>query len=186
MANDQKKNGQAGAAMRGSSSLSQVREILVGPRFREYERRIAKLTTRISKEIESLRTEMMQQGEELEEYVRTEVAALQDQIKKVGAGHGSLIKELQRDARSLTASTDKSVTRLEDKLSRATESLKSHATQQSDKVRQMLEKRCDGLQETVEALEEFVEGAETERESLGKTFQQLVQTLTSDQKSRRK
>ena len=186
MASDQKKNGQASSAGVGSSSLSQVREILVGPRFREYERRMARLSKKFNKEIDSLRTEMVTQSEEMEEFIRGEVASLKDEIKQLGSGHGSSIKELQKEAKSLSTSTEKHVTRLDEKLAKAADSLKAAATQQSDKVRQAFEKRCDALQNKVESLEEFVEDAETERESLGKTFQQLVQTLTSDQKRRRK
>ena len=78
------------------------------------------------------------------------------------------------------------MTKLDERLARTAESLKSQATQQVEKTKAAFEKRCDGLQETVEALEEYVEGAETERESMGKTFQQLVQTLMTDQKPRRK
>ena len=75
--------------------------------------------------------------------------------------------------------------KLEERLSRTADTLKSQATQQVEKTRIAFEKRCNGLQETIEALEEYVEGAETERESMGKTFQQLVHTLM-DQKARRK
>lgn len=185
MASDQKTNGQADG-LKGSSGLSQVREILMGPRFREYERRMARLAKRLTKEIDSLRTEIVQQGEELEEYLRGEVAALQDQIKQLSSGHGSSIKDLQRDTKALAGSADKNISRLEERLSRSTETLKTHAAQQSDRVRATMQKRCDQLQETVSALEEFVEGAEEERQSMGKLFQQLVQTLSAGSKSKKK
>ena len=185
MASDQKTNGQADG-VKGSSGLSQVREILMGPRFREYDRRMARLAKRMTKEIESLRTEIVQQGEELEEYLRSEVAALQDQIKQLGSGHGSSIKDLQRDTKALASSAEKNVSRLEERLSRSAETLKAHATQQSDRVRTTMQKRCDEIQDTVGALEEFVEGAEVERQSMGKLFQQLVQTLSAGPKSKKK
>ena len=184
MANDQKKNGQV-EGLRGGAGLSQVREILMGSRFREYERRMARLAKRLTKEIESLRSDIAQQGEELEEFVRSEVAALQDQLKQQSSGHGSSIKDLQREAKTLASLAEKNFARLEDRLTRSSETLKNQTLQHSEKVRAAMEKRCDQLQDTIVDLEEYVEGAELERETMGKTFQQLVQTLSAG-KARKK
>ena len=60
--------------------LDQVREIIVGAQLRELERKIARLESRASNDVEDLRKEITRRLSDLEAYVRGEVEGLSARV----------------------------------------------------------------------------------------------------------
>lgn len=87
--------------------LDQVRDLLFGSQMRESDKRFAAMEERLHAAANDLRDEIRKRFDSLEQYVKGEVAALSDQLKKEQSERTASVKQVVNDLASTARSLEK-------------------------------------------------------------------------------
>ena len=160
-----------------ANNLDKVRDLLFGEQSRAADKRFARLETKLSKETEALRADILKRLDSLEQYTKKEPEALGARVSDHQADTAEMEKEVDAELAALAKDLDKRAAVLADEQHKATAELRKQLLAQTKTLRDELSARTDELSEEVDAEFEELRDIHVDRAALSALFADIAVKL---------
>ncbi|MGE0128602.1 MAG: hypothetical protein AB7U82_11025 [Blastocatellales bacterium] len=164
----------------GLGNLEKVRDILFGAQMRDYDRRFTRLEERMLKEVSDAREDTRRRFDQLENFLKQEIAALGDRLRSENAQRTQATEDITRELRDTSKAINQKITQLDEQSAQATRELRQQLLDQSkslsDEIRQKYEELAAAL--TREARE--LRSDKADRTALSNLFTELAMRLNNE------
>jgi uncharacterized phage infection (PIP) family protein YhgE len=178
--NDSKQSPVAPHEAASLGNLDKVRDILFGSQMRDYDRRFTRLEERLLKEVADARDDARRRFDQIENFMKQEVAALGDRLRSENAQRGQATEDITRELRDTSKTIHQKLTQLDDQAAQANRELRQQLLDQSkslsDEIRQKYEELAAAL--TREARE--LRSDKADRSALANLFTELAMRLNNE------
>ncbi len=163
-------------------NIDKIREILFGGHIRDYEKRFMRVEERLTKESLDLREDTRRRFEALEQFIKTEFAALADRLQGEQRARDEAVQGVWRGVNDSGQSLGAKLAELQDQAERAQSNLRQQILAQSkdlsDDIRRKQEEMTEMLQREVADLNH----GKTDRSSLATLLTEMAMRLNNDLK----
>lgn len=168
----------------GVESLDQVRDILFGGQMRDYDKRFAQLEDRLAREAVVLREEIKKRFESLENYIKSEIEAVSDRLKSERDERNSAVKELNRELRDLTRTSEKKNEQFDSHLVKAQRELRQQILDQTKLLSEEIQTKYAEMTATLARESQSLRADKTDRSALASLLTEMAMRLADDSPAR--
>ena len=163
-----------------SGNLDKIRDILVGPQMRDYEKRFVRLEERLVKECGNLREDTRKRLDYLENYIKTEVDSLIERLKTEQTQRDDAVNELDQELKNLIKTLERKITQLDEQTSLNQRELRQQILEQSKNLNNDIEQKHDELLTVLEREAKELRTGKTDRSTLAALFAELAVRLNNE------
>ena len=161
-------------------NIDKIRDILFGNQMREYERRFSRLEERLVKEFTDSRDETKKRLDSIEVYVRQEIEALNEVLKKQQNAQEQAIRELSQDYKNQINSLDQKMTQFDENLSRSGREVRQQILEQSKSLNDEMKQKFAEILNVVERETQELRNDKANRSTLSMLFAEMAMRLRSE------
>ncbi len=162
-----------------SNSLDKVRDILVGSKMRDLDKRFSRLEERLIKECADLREETRKRLNSLENYIKEEADSLSERARNEQIRRDEAVKAISEEQRKFAESLETKMAEMDEEANKIQRELRQQLFSQSqslqDDIRQKYEEILGLLQRDTYELK----SEKTDRSQLAALFSELALRLNS-------
>jgi DNA anti-recombination protein RmuC len=162
------------------ANLEKVRDILFGAQIRDYDRRFARLEERLVKEVADAREDARRRFDQLESFIRQEVAALGERLRAENQQRSQATEEITRELRDTSKALHQKVHQSDEQTSQAHREIRQQILDQSknlsDEIRQKYEELAAALAREARELR----SDKADRAALSNLFTELAMRLNNE------
>ena len=163
-----------------SGNLDKIRDILVGPQMRDYEKRFVRLEERLVKECGNLREDTRKRLDYLENYIKTEVDSFIDRLTTEQTQRDNAVNELAQELKNLIKTLERKITQLDEQTSQNQRELRQQILEQSKNLNNDIEQKHDELLTVLEREAKELRTGKTDRSTLAALFAELAVRLNHE------
>ncbi len=164
----------------GGGSIGQIRDILFGSQMRDYEKKFSRMEERLLKEGAGLRAEFGKRFEQLNSFVRQEIAALAEGIKNEQEKRTAAIQKLAQELAEGVAAFGQRTDALEKQLRETSTDLRQQLLEQSHNLSEDISHKYEqAASELVQTARELRE-SKIDRSMLADLFVEVAMNLNGD------
>jgi hypothetical protein len=171
-----------GGEMPEGANIDKIRDILFGAQRREFEKRLARLEERLSKESADLRDDIRRRFEAIENYAKKEIESLGDRLKTEQVERAQAVKEVARDLKETGGSLDKRIAQAEEQNAKKLKDLRQQLLDQSKALTEEFGQKHQALSELTESQVDDLRREKTDRVALANLLTEISLRLTNDLK----
>ena len=161
-------------------NIDKIRDILFGNQMREYERRFSRLEERLVKEFTDSRDETKKRLDSIEVYVRQEIEALNEVLKKQQNAQEQAIRELSQDYKNQINSLDQKMTQFDENLSKSGREVRQQILEQSKSLNDEMKQKFAEILNVVERESQELRNDKANRSTLSMLFAEMAMRLRSE------
>lgn len=161
-------------------NIDKIRDILFGNQMREYERRFSRLEERLVKEFTDSRDETKKRLDSIEVYVRQEIEALNEVLKKQQNAQEQAIRELSQDYKNQINSLDQKMTQFDENLSKSGREVRQQILEQSKSLNDEMKQKFAEILNVVERETQELRNDKANRSTLSMLFAEMAMRLRSE------
>lgn len=161
-------------------NIDKIRDILFGNQMREYERRFNRLEERLVKEFTDSRDETKKRLDSIEVYVRQEIEALNEVLKKQQNAQEQAIRELSQDYKNQINSLDQKLVQFDENLSRSGREVRQQILEQSKSLNDEMKQKFAEILNVVERESQELRNDKANRSTLSMLFAEMAMRLRSE------
>ncbi|MFQ4145189.1 hypothetical protein [Chlorogloeopsis sp. ULAP02] len=162
-----------------STSLDKVRSILFGNQIQEFEKRFTRIEDRLVKECGNLRDETKKRLDSLENYIKTEIEALAEQLTGEQVKRDEALNALSEEQKNLTASVDKKLAQFEEQTTTRARELRQQILNQSQTLHDDIRQKYEEILALLQREAQEIRAEKTDRSALAAMFTELAMRLNS-------
>lgn len=170
----------AGMPQAIGSNIDKVRDILFGSQMKEIEKKLAKLETRLIKEMSDLRNDTSKKQQEIESYFKQELESLLTRIKNEHGEREESIKGLTSEMNGLVSSLGKKLGLFTEETHQEERRLREMVMEQTKVLRSELEEKFKILSENQERYFTALDANKIDRILLANMLTEISMRLHSD------
>ncbi len=167
----------------GGESLDKVRDILFGVQMRDYDNRFGQLEERLMREASGLREDVKKRFEALETYIRNEIEAVSDRLKAEHDERHTSGKELTRELRELTKTTEKKNEQLDGQLTKTQRELRQQILDQSKSLAEDIQHKYAEMAAALTRETQILRADKTDRSTLAGLLNEVAMRLTDESRT---
>lgn len=177
---DSMKATKLGAEKIDAGNMDMIRDILFGQKMRDYEKRFQRLEERLVRETGELREEMGRQMETLESYIRREIDAVGERLKKEVATREEGLSGLTKEVKELGTNLNRKIDQAEEIQAKEAKDLREEILALSKRLARDIQDKHDQIQLKLEQVAEDLGNEKVDRQSLADFFMDLSMRLSDD------
>ena len=165
----------------GREAMNRIRELVLGEAHKVYDRRFAQIEARITQETESLRAGIERRFDELDQYLRAEVAGLEERLQLETAERQRIDRDRFEQNR---AELDRITQQWRDSkqaLSQVEQGFRRQLMALSQQLSDEFRQRCEAGSKVLDQTAAELRAAKTDRAQLASLFADLAMRLTDDE-----
>ncbi|KOP24154.1 hypothetical protein AMR41_22535 [Hapalosiphon sp. MRB220] len=163
------------------SSLDKVRDILFGGQMRELEKKFTRLEDRLIKECGSLRDETKKRLDYLENYIKNEIEAVNDQLKNEQFKREEAITTLSEEQKGINLSIERKLSQFDEQAATKTRELREQLLNQSQSLQDDIRQKYEEILALLQQESQEIRAEKTDRSTLAAMFTELAIRLNSRQ-----
>ncbi|HKO98086.1 MAG TPA: hypothetical protein VJU86_13905 [Pyrinomonadaceae bacterium] len=163
-------------------NIDKIREILFGGQMRDYERRFMRVEERLTKESLDLREDTRRRFEALEQFIKTEFAALADRLQAEQKTRDEALQGVWRGVHDTGHSLSAKIAELNDQTERAQSNLRQQILAQSKELSDAMRQNRDEITGMLQREVADLNHGKTDRSSLATLLTEMAMRLNNDLK----
>ena len=164
-------------------NVDRIRDILFGQQLREFERKFQQIESRLNEDLESLRSELGQQGESLQSYIDSEIGILDSKLKGEADTRQQQLDDLQDELKKTARQIDARLNDLAAQLAEQGREYNQKLLKLQQDISAELKKAGNNLRERLDERYRELSEAKVNRSALAEMLTTLALQL-SDEESR--
>jgi hypothetical protein len=172
--------GQTQVLRGGAGNVDKIRDILFGSQMRDYESRFARLEETLVKETMEIRETNKRRFDQLENYIKSELEALQNRVKAERDERSDKDGQHSRDLKDLGESIGRRIRDLDDRETDSERKLRNDLLQQARDLTDEIRARHEEMASLVDKRVSELRDGKTDRAALASMFNEVALRL-SDQ-----
>jgi len=182
----EKRTNDAKAPMVGSeapdaANMDKIRDILFGNQARDYEKRLAQMDEKLTRETKDVREEILKRIDGLEIYIKKEMKALSERLKNEAGDRTAGDKELTKEFRDTSASLNKKIAQVEENLAKSSTDLRDHILDQSKRLSTEIQEKYEQTSKDLKRAVRDLGEAKVDRSALATLLTEVAMGLSGDQ-----
>jgi hypothetical protein len=181
---DQRGNGRldlaAGQELPDAGNIDKIRDILFGAQSREFDKRMARLDERLTKEAGNLKDDIRRRFEALETYVKRELESLSERVDAERQDRVVGLKNVSGELKEAAESVEKRLGRLDEQTTKSQRDLRQQILDQSKSLFDEVEGKYRSLLTLLDSHVETLRVDKTDRAALADLFTELALRLNND------
>ena len=172
-ADDVRVGGEAG-------NMDKIRDLLVGPQMRDYDRRVARVEERLERELAAMRDELKKSLGLFDSFIKQEIEALSSRLRAEQSERKTSVKDLGDEARAISQRLEQAGSRFDEQLSSSQRELRQQLLEQQRAL-------CDEIRDkSIEAAQSLKREADdlrhqkTDRAALAALLTEMAMRLNDD------
>lgn len=161
----------------GAGNVDKIRDILFGSQMRDYEARFARLEETLVKETAEIRDSSRRRFDQLEDYLRRELEALQNRVKAERDERSDTAGQQSRELKELGESLGRRLRDLDDRGTTVERDLRSQLLQQAKDLGEEMRSRHDEISVLLEKRFHELRHGKTDRAALASLFNEVALRL---------
>ncbi|MFN0169096.1 MAG: hypothetical protein ACKV22_21945 [Bryobacteraceae bacterium] len=163
--------------IQGAGNVDRIRDILFGSQMRDYETRFSRLEETVVKETAEIRESNRRRFDQLEQYIRKELEAVENRIKAEREDRSDTASQHSRELAELGESLRRRLRDLDDRGATVERDLRSQLLQQSKDLTDAMHARLDETAGLLEKRFQELRQGKTDRAALATLFTELALRL---------
>jgi len=168
------------AELAEGGSIDKIRDILFGSQSRDFEKKVARLEERLTKESVDLRDEIKRRFDSLESYAKKELESLGDRLKTEQSERLEVLKELSREVKETSKSLEKKVAQLDDQAVKSQRELRQQILDQSKSLADEIRQKYESLGAVLDREAQDLRKEKIDRTALADLFTELAMRLNDE------
>lgn len=163
-------------------NIDKIRDILFGGHIRDYEKRFLRVEERLTKESQDLREDTRRRFEALEQFIKSEFAALADRIQTEQRTRDEAVQGVWRGVHDTGHTVSSKVAELKDHSERAQSDLRQQILAQAKDLSDDMRRRQAEITEMLQREVADLNHGKTDRSSLATLLTEMAMRLNNDLK----
>ncbi|HVQ36964.1 MAG TPA: hypothetical protein VMS31_05500 [Pyrinomonadaceae bacterium] len=163
-------------------NIDKIRDILFGGHIRDYEKRFMRVEERLTKESQDLREDTRRRFESLEQFIKSEFAALAERLQAEQRSRDEALQGVWRGVHDTGHSLSAKVSELRDQTDRAQSDLRQQILAQSKDLSDDMRRKQDEITEMLQREVADLNHGKTDRSSLATLLTEMAMRLNNDLK----
>jgi DNA anti-recombination protein RmuC len=163
-------------------NIDKIREIIFGEHIRDYEKRFVRVEERLTKESVDLREDTRRRFESLEQFIKSEFAALADRLQAEQRTRDEELQGVWRGVHDTSHSLSGKLAELKDQSERAQSNLREQILAQSKELSDDMRRKQDEITEMLQREVADLNHGKTDRSSLATLLTEMAMRLNNDLK----
>ena len=163
-------------------NIDKIREIIFGSQIRDYEKRFTRVEERLTKESQDLREDTRRRFESLEQFIKSELAALSDRLQAEQRNRDEALQAAWRGVHDTGYSLSAKIAELKDQSERGQSILREQILAQSRDLTEDIRRKQDEITELLQKEVADLNHGKTDRSSLATLLTEMALRLNNDLK----
>lgn len=163
-------------------NIDKIRDILFGGHIRDYEKRFMRVEERLTKESLDLREDTRRRFEALEQFIKSEFAALAERLQAEQRTRDEAMQGVWRGVHDTGHSLSGKLAELQDQSERAQSNLREQILAQSKDLSNDMRRKQDEITEMLQREVADLNHGKTDRSSLATLLTEMAMRLNNDLK----
>jgi hypothetical protein len=163
-----------------ASNMDKIRDLLVGPQMRDYDRRVARVEERMERELATMRDDLKKSLALFDSFIRQEIEALSARLQtEQGERHGS-VTDLGNQARALGQRLEQAAARFDERLAATQRELRQQLLEQQRTLADEIRDKSLEASQSLKREADDLRHQKTDRAALAALLAEVAMRLNDD------
>lgn len=163
-----------------AGNMDKIRDLLVGPQMRDYDRRVLRVEERLERELAAMRDELKKSLGLFDSFIKQEIEALSSRLRAEQSERKTSIKDLGDEARAISQRLEQAASQFDEQLAASQRELRQQLLEQQralgDEIRDKSIEAAQALKREADDLRH----QKTDRAALAALLTEMAMRLNDD------